>query len=320
MLLAGMDIGTLTCRLLVAEVNPPDEFTIVDGDRRILRLGEGVDQHKRLSPEAMDRVVATLKDWKAYTAKYPLQTAVIVATSAVRESSNGQDFLTRIAQETGWEVEVLTGDEEARRTLMGLRYGLPHSFTGFLGLDIGGGSTECILVQEHKVPAVISLHLGVVRLMERIFHQDPPVPQDIQKAERVIDQELVKVGKAFGTLPNMPLVGTAGTITTLAAMDQKLPRYESARVHHYELTLSAIKRLEQELVATPGQQRTAMPGLESGREYVIVAGTVILRRVMETFGFKACLVSDYGLREGVLIEKAESIQKREHKNGEDNKQ
>lgn len=304
MLLAGIDIGTLTCRLLVAEVNPPGEFTVVDGDRRVLRLGEGVDQHKRLSQAAMDRVVAVLKDWKEQTAKYPLEGAVVVATSAVRESANRHDFLARITQETGWNVEVLSGEEEARRTLLGIRFGLPHAFTNFLGLDIGGGSTECILAQDGKPPSVISLDLGVVRLLERVFRQDPPSFQDIHQAESCIDQELAKVLTAFGPLPRLPLVGTAGAVTTLAAMAQGLARYESARVHNYELTLSTIKRLEQEFITKTGPQRLAMSGLEQGREYVIVAGTVILRRVMETFGFDTCVVSDFGLREGMLIDLA----------------
>lgn len=304
MLLAGIDIGTLTCRLLVAEVHPPGEFKVVDADRRILRLGEGVDQHKRLSQVAMDRVVATLKDWKAKTAQYPLDGAVVVATSAVRESDNRQDFVARITQETGWEVEVLTGDEEARRTLLGLRFGLPPAITDFLGLDIGGGSTECILIQEGKASAVISMDLGVVRLLERVFHHDPPTAQEIHRAEVSIDQELAKISKAFGPMPRIPLVGTAGTVTTLAAMAQGLPRYESARVHNYELTLQTINRLEEDLTTKIGPQRLAMPGLEPGREYVIVAGTVILRRVMETFGFETCLVSDFGLREGILMDLA----------------
>jgi exopolyphosphatase/guanosine-5'-triphosphate,3'-diphosphate pyrophosphatase len=304
MLLAGIDIGTLTCRLLVAEVNPPGEFKVVDADRRILRLGEGVDQHKRLSQSAMDRVVDTLKDCKGKTGQYPINAVAVVATSAVREADNRHDFLARVEKETGWEVEVLTGEEEARRTLLGIRFGLSPAIKDFLGLDIGGGSTECILAQEGKAPAVISLDLGVVRLLERAFRRDPPTAQEIHKAEACIDQELANVSKAFGPMPRIPLVGTAGTVTTLAAMAQKLPRYESARVHNYELTLSTIKRLEQDLLTKMGPQRLAMPGLEPGREYVIVAGTIILRRVMETFGFDTCLVSDFGLREGVLVDKA----------------
>ncbi|MCA9421921.1 MAG: hypothetical protein KC592_12945, partial [Nitrospira sp.] len=256
------------------------------------------------SQAAMDRVVATLKDWKEKTAKYPLRALVVVATSAVRESDNRQDFLTRIKQETGWDVEVLTGDEEARRTLLGIQFGLPHTITNFLGLDIGGGSTECILVQAGKPPAVISLDLGVVRLLERVIRHDPPSARDIHHAESCIDQELAKVLTAFGPLPRLPLVGTAGAVTTLAAMAQRLSRYESARIQNYELTLLNIRRLEQEFVTKTGSQRLAMPGLEKGREFVIVAGTVILRRVMERFGFDTCLVSDFGLREGVLVHQA----------------
>jgi exopolyphosphatase/guanosine-5'-triphosphate,3'-diphosphate pyrophosphatase len=255
----------------------------------------------------MDRVVSTLKDWKEKTAKYPLNGVVVVATSAVRESANRQDFLARVTQETGWEVEILTGDEEARRTLLGIRFGLPPAISNFWGLDIGGGSTECILAQNGKAPAVISLDLGVVRLLERVFRLDPPTAQEIHKAEACIDQELTKVSKAFRLISGIPLVGTAGSVTTLAALAQGLSRYESARVHNYELTLSTIKGLEQDLITKTGQQRLAMPGLEPGREYVIVAGTVILRRIMETFGFDRCLVSDFGLREGLLVDKARKL-------------
>jgi len=301
MRLAGIDIGTLTCRLLVAEVQLPHELKEVDADRRILRLGEGVDEHKRLLPQAMDRVVATLKEWKMLTAKYALDALVIVATSAVRESSNCQEFLTRVKQETGWDVEVLTGEEEARRTLLGIRVGLSDTITDFLGLDIGGGSTECILARNGQSPNVVSLDLGVVRLLERVFQHDPPTTEDIGNAETCIDEQLANVVQAFGQMPNIPLVGTAGTVTTLAAMAQNLKQYDRTRVHNYALTLSTIKKLEKALITKTASERLAMSGLEPGREYVIVAGTIILRRIMETFTMATCLVSDYGLREGILV-------------------
>lgn len=304
MRLAAIDIGTLTCRLLVAEVHLPDQFKEIDADRRILRLGEGVAQHKRLSQEAMDRVVGTLKEWREKTERYPLDALVVVATSAVRESENRQEFLTRVKQETGWDVEVLTGEEEARRTLLGIRFGLSATITDFLGLDIGGGSTECILDQKEQSPKVLSLDLGVVRLLERVFHHDPPTVQEIQNAVACIDEQLVKVVQAFGKVPNIPLVGTAGTITTLAAMAQSLKQYDQTRVHNYKLTLTKVKSLEKDLIAKTSPERLGMPGLEPGREFVIVAGTVILRRIMETFDFKTCHVSDYGLREGMLVDLA----------------
>lgn len=307
MRLAGIDIGTLTCRLLVAEVNLPDEFKEIDADRRILRLGEEVDKNKQLSKAAMDRVVATLTGWKEKISKHSLDSVVVVATSAVRESENREEFLRRVKQKTGWEVEILTGDEEARRTLLGLRYGLPSKISDFMGLDIGGGSTECILAKTDQSIKVISLDLGVVRLLERIFHHDPPTFQELQNAEACIDEQLTKVVRAFGEMPEFSLVGTAGTVTTLAAMAQGLKQYDRTRVHNYNLDFSTVKSVEEDLLAKTGYERLGMPGLEPGREFVIVAGTVILRRIMETFSFTTCLVSDYGLREGILIYKAEQL-------------
>jgi len=304
MRLAAMDIGTLTCRLLVADLNLPHEFQEIYTDRRILRLGEGVDQHKRLSEEAMDRVVGVLKEWNLCMAKYEVGALAIVATSAVRESENQQEFLLRVKQETGWEVEILTGEEEARRTLLGIQFGLPEAITDLLGLDIGGGSTECILACQGKSPKAISLDLGVVRLLERVFHHDPPTRDDIQHAETCIDAQLAKVVQAFGPVSNIPLVGTAGTVTTLAAMAQRLKHYDRTRVHNYELPLATVKGLEKDLLKKTGVERLEMLGLEIGREFVIVAGTVILRRIMETFGCDTCLVSDYGLREGLLVDLA----------------
>ncbi len=307
MRLAAIDIGTLTCLLLVADLNLPGEFKEIDADRRILRLGEGVDQHKRLSAEAMDRVVGMLKEWKERTAKYDLDALAIVATSAVRESENCQEFLMRVKQVIGWDVEILTGEEEARRTLLGIRFGLPEVMGDFLGLDIGGGSTECILARKGQTPLVISLDLGVVRLLERVFHHDPPMAQEIQNAEVDIDEQLAKVRQTFGKIPNIPLVGTAGTVTTLAAMAQRLKHYDRTRVHNYELTLATVKSLEKELMVKTGSERLDMPGLEPGREFVIVAGTIILRRLMKAFDFESCLVSDYGLREGILVDLAKKL-------------
>ncbi len=302
MRLAGIDIGTLTCRLLVADVNLPHEIKEIASERRVLRLGEGVDQNKRLSEGAIDRVVETLKAWSETTRAYSIEGIAVVATSAVRESKNRQEFLTRVKRETGWDVEVLTGDEEARRTLLGIRFGLPEAMGDFLGLDIGGGSTECIFARKEQPLQVISLDLGVVRLLEREFHHDPPIAQDLQDAETFIDKEMDKVAQSFGALPNIPLVGTAGTITTLAAMAQALKQYDRTQVHNYELSLFTIKKLERDLISKTGQQRLSILGLEPGREFVIVAGTVILRRIMETFGLETCLVSDYGLREGILVD------------------
>lgn len=306
MRLAGIDIGTLTCRLLVAQVSPPHFFQEMDSDRRILRLGEGVDSHKNLSGPAMERVLNVLKEWRGKLKSYSLDDVVVVATSAVRDAQNRQEFLDRVFEEVGWNVEVLTGEEEARRTLWGIRFGLPEGVQEFLAVDIGGGSTEFMLGGPTKNPLAISLELGVVRLTERVFSHDPPTHEELLAGEAEIVRQLEVARETFGPDLNLPstLVGTAGTITTLAAMDQGLVRYERDKVHNYALSLASVRRLEKILFGQTSSQRLGIPGLEPGREQVIAAGTVILRQTMEYFGYSHCRVSDFGLREGVLVDRA----------------
>jgi len=152
--LAGIDIGTLTCRLLIADL--PDNTCLNElcSERRILRLGEGVDQSKRLRHEAADRVIQCLKEWRATIESYRVDAQVVVATSAVRDAANRQEFLNRVRSEAGFEVEILSGDEEARRTMLGIRSGLPGDIKDVLALDIGGGSTEFIVAQHGQPPVV----------------------------------------------------------------------------------------------------------------------------------------------------------------------
>ena len=308
LLLGGIDIGTLTCRLLIAELASDFSLREIESDRQILRLGEGVDQRGCLSRAAMSRVVNTLNAWRERLQAYPLNGEIVVATSAVREASNREELLTYVKRDAGFDIEILSGEEEARRTFLGIQSGLPPEVDRILGIDIGGGSTEFMradTIRSSEYPQVFSLEVGVVRLTEREFHlDDPPSDQAISAAERHIQTELEKIKIALGDLTGMTCVGTAGTITTLAAMAQKLAHYESARVHNYRLPLKNIQELERELRIRTRSERRELPGLEHGREDVIVAGTVILRKTMQMLGIKECLVSDYGLREGIVVHEA----------------
>ncbi|HXF92723.1 MAG TPA: Ppx/GppA phosphatase family protein [Nitrospiraceae bacterium] len=308
--LAGVDIGTLTCRLLIARVSNAGRLSELRSDRRILRLGEGVDQARTLRPDAMDRVISTLLEWRKVIETYPVEGQIAVATSAVRDAKNRDEFLGRVKREVGFEVELISGEEEARRTMLGIRSGLPESVSSILGLDIGGGSTEFILDRPGAPPFVRSIDIGVVRLTERILLHDPPTEQELRAVREAIKKETEQVQRLLGDLSGITFVGTAGTITTLAAMAQQLPQYEPARIHNYGLKLATVQKLEQELLSRTKAQRRDMPGLEVGREDVIVAGVLILRTVMETLGYADCLVSDLGLREGVLIDLARRAMKR----------
>ena len=304
--LAGIDIGTLTCRLLIADVPVAGPLKERCSQRRILRLGEGVDQSKRLKPEAMERVLDCLRDWRRLIDGYQVQAKTVVATSAVRDAENRQEFLERVRAETGFDVEVLTGEDEAQRTMLGIRSGLPPDMADLLALDIGGGSTEFIVARQGQPLVVRSIDLGVVRLSERLLRHDPPTGDEITLARSWVRSETSRVLGAMPPNTGLPLVGTAGTITSLAAMAQRLPAYQPARIHNYRLFLEAIVDLEQQLLSRPKAGRVGMPGLEKNREDVIAAGAIILRTVMDTLGAQECLVSDFGLREGVLIHLAMS--------------
>lgn len=299
--LAGVDIGTLTCRLLIADVPPDGRLIEIRSERRILRLGEGVDQTKRLSVGAMDRVLPCLKEWRELIDASHVDATVAVATSAVRDAANREEFLDRVKREAGFEVELISGDEEARRTMLGIRSGLPHGVTDVLALDIGGGSTEFILDCPGQPPIVSSIDIGVVRLCERLLHQDPPTDGEVQQAREWITKETRAAVAGMGNYQTATFVGTAGTITSLAAMAQKLPSYEPARIHNYHLQLTTIQELEQTILSRKKADRAGLPGLEKGREEVIAAGAIIIRTIMDTLGMSSVLVSDLGLREGVLM-------------------
>lgn len=298
---AGIDIGTLTCRLLIAELTSAGPLRELRSDRRILRLGQGVDRDRVLRPDAMARVVATLKEWRAVIDGYRVEAVTAVATSAVRDAGNREEFLSLVRREAGFEIEMISGEEEARRTVLGIRSGLPPGVTDLLALDIGGGSTEFILDRPGRTTLARSIDIGVVRLCERMLHSDPPTSDEVRGARDWVRKETTTAIAAMPWSPGVTFVGTAGTITALAAMAQQLPAYEPARIHNYTLTLHRVKQLEAQLLGCSKAQREGLPGLERGREDVIAAGAVILHTVMETLGMTKVLVSDLGLREGVLI-------------------
>jgi exopolyphosphatase/guanosine-5'-triphosphate,3'-diphosphate pyrophosphatase len=306
---AGIDIGTLTCRLLIADLASGRPLTELRSDRRILRLGEGVDQTKRLSSAAMDRVIHCLQEWRNVIDGYHVEATAVVATSAVRDAANRDEFLERAKREAGFEVEVISGEEEARRTLLGIRSGLPTGVTDILALDIGGGSTEFILDRPGEKPVVRSIDIGVVRLCERVLHHDPPTDEEVRQAREWVTRETKAAVAEMGDYRQARSVGTAGTVTSLAAMAQKLPTYESARIHNYVLRLETIKELERVLLTRTKAERVGLLGLEKNREEVIAAGAIIIRTIMETLGEEECLVSDLGLREGVLIDLVRADQK-----------
>ncbi len=300
MRLAVIDIGTLTCRLLVAEVSPDGLMHTIDTRRNMVRLGEGVDRTGQLAPAAMARVIETMLEWKTVIGTCGVDRYAAVATSAVRDARNRDEFVEKVKHATGVEVEVLDGAEEARRTCLGIRSGLPSDVRDMLGLDIGGGSTEFIVSRHGQAPRVASMQMGVVRLTERVLHGDPPRSAEIHEAETLVRDLTRDAFREVGDVTGLTLVGTAGTITSLAAMAQALPAYDPARIHRYLLTVSEVRRIERNVFGATRAERVGMPGLETGREEVMAAGTLMLRCIMHELNMERCVVSEFGLREGVV--------------------
>jgi len=250
----------------------------------------------------MDRVIQCLQEWRELIDASHVDATAAVATSAVRDAANRDEFLDRVKYEAGFEVELISGEEEARRTMLGIRSGLSHEVTDVLALDIGGGSTEFILDRSGQKPVVRSIDIGVVRICERLLHHDPPTDDEVREAREWVARETKAAVADMDHYQTATFVGTAGTITSLAAMAQKLSTYEPARIHNYQLELTTIQEIEQMLLSRKQADRAVLPGLEKGREEVLVAGTIIIRTIMETLGLSSLLVSDLGLREGVLID------------------
>jgi exopolyphosphatase/guanosine-5'-triphosphate,3'-diphosphate pyrophosphatase len=249
----------------------------------------------------MDRVIHCLQEWRSIIESHHVEATAVVATSAVRDASNRAEFLDRVKAECGFDVELISGEEEARRTVLGIRSGLPVGVTDILALDTGGGSTEFILDRPGQDPITRSIDIGVVRLCERFLHHDPPTTEEIHQAREWVKRETKAAVAEMGDYRQATFVGTAGTVTALAAMAQKLPTYEPARIHNYVLKLETIRELEHTLLSRTKSERVELLGLEKNREEVIAAGAIIIRTIMETLKWPSVLVSDLGLREGVVL-------------------
>jgi exopolyphosphatase/guanosine-5'-triphosphate,3'-diphosphate pyrophosphatase len=307
MRLGVIDLGTNTVRLLVAEIQVGAPWVAVHAEQRVTRLGEGLHATGVLGDAAMERTAAAVRDYVARARAVGASRVRVVATSAMREATNGAALAARLANEAGVEVDVISGDEEARLTLRGLRRGLRLDASAFVAFDIGGGSTEYVLAQGAAVVEAVSLKLGVVPLAERF-----PFPQRLDEARYAsmlaeIRARLAReLPAAIAESAAGVLVGTAGTVTTLAALDLGLAAYDASRVHGHRLTRAAVDRLLARLGALTVAERGALPCLEPGRADLIIPGTAIVVATMERLGVDALVVSDSGLREGIMDAVSES--------------
>jgi exopolyphosphatase/guanosine-5'-triphosphate,3'-diphosphate pyrophosphatase len=293
---AAVDLGTNSTRLLVADVED-GRLEEVARELTITRLGEGVDERRRLLPVPIARVRNCLVAYRRELEEHGATRTLAIATSAVRDADNGEAFLGEIEWSYGFTTRLLEGDEEAALMYRGVSAGRPP-LEDTLIVDIGGGSTELVLGANGGPRASTSLDVGCVRLTERFLHSDPPGKDELDAA----------AGYARSLLPPYEArdaIGVAGTVTTLAALDLGLEEYDPELTHGHRISRDAVDRELARLAGMPLAERLEVPALEPGRAPVIVAGLVVLREVLEAYGLDEVEASERDILHGAALAAAE---------------
>ena len=296
--IATIDIGTNTVLLLVAEIQSPESITPLVYEQRVPRLGRGVDANKNLQPESMLRVLSVLEEYKKIIARYEVAATVVCGTSAIRDALNRHQFTEMVRRETGFTVEILSGEDEALWTYRGAISGIADIERATV-VDIGGGSTEITLGDRNAIMNRISLDIGSVRLTERFFKHDPPTHPELEAAITLVEDELAKA-KGFD-FSGSALIGVAGTATSLAILDQGLKEFSIQSVTNYMLTLDNMYALFRTLRSMPSSAILDLSSVMQGRSDVITAGALILREIMAHYKFGKMIVSERGVRYGIAI-------------------
>ena len=312
----AVDIGTNSVRLLVAEAGAvgagvaeaglgdpaadsrPAPLTVIDRRMRITRLGQGVHGTRALHPEAIERTLAVLREYRQVFDELDVAQIRAAATSAARDAMNRDDFFGPATEVLGVGPELLSGEEEAELSFAGATAGLAEP-TPYLVVDIGGGSTEFIAGTQHP-EGLISVDVGCVRLTEAYLHSDPPSPEELSQAVSVVRDHLADVDREVpGAAAARTLVGLAGTITTMAAVELGIPEYDAEQIHHFRLTRAAAEDVFRTLATETVEQRSANPGLEAARADVIVGGAIVAVSIMRHWGFPEMLVSESDILDGL---------------------
>jgi exopolyphosphatase/guanosine-5'-triphosphate,3'-diphosphate pyrophosphatase len=297
---AAVDLGTNSTRMLVADVED-GRLDEVARRLKITRLGEGVDERKRLLPAPIARVRNVLTDFRREAERLGAERTLAVATSAVRDAENGEAFLGEVEWSYGFQTRLLSGDDEAQLTFRGVSTGREVA-EDTLVIDIGGGSTELAFGGPDGIRFHESLDLGGVRLTERSLHSDPPTSEELDTCGAWVRKLLAE--RVPEEVHPRAAIGVAGTITSVAALDLGLSDYDPDQVHGHRLSSEGVLAQLERLASLPLAERRKLPALDPDRAPVIVAGTVILREVLDHFGLEGLEASERDILDGAALEAA----------------
>jgi exopolyphosphatase / guanosine-5'-triphosphate,3'-diphosphate pyrophosphatase len=330
-LFASIDAGSNTLRLLIAEF-ANNRLIHIHTDRKITRLGNMVALTGFLQPNNMAASLRALCGFTSVLKQYGVRHVRAVATSALREARNSGDFIKEVREETGLQIEIISGEKEAQLTLKGILYTFPLAEveaiprypltalpqgaaktppqSSLFIMDIGGGSTEWIFYQDEDRCVMGSLPSGVIKLVQKCITTDPVSESDLERLNQEIQLRLqgLEVNIKHLITGNTLLIGTGGTFTTIGSVDLGLASYSREKIHLHRITLAGLMKMQHTFLQLALSERAEIQGLEPERADLIIPGVQFTMKVMELFRFSELLISDCGLLEGALIEMKESIE------------
>jgi exopolyphosphatase/guanosine-5'-triphosphate,3'-diphosphate pyrophosphatase len=291
----AIDIGTNAVLLLIAHRNGGDFEEVLDVST-ITRLGEGITRTGRLSPPAMERTATVLETYRGLLEAHEARVVACFGTSAVREAENRAEFVAMVRERTGLEVKVFSEYEEAFYTYLSVKHDPIVKGDSFIVVDIGGGSTEIARATRERFIDYESVPVGTVKLTELFVRHDPPLREELEGLRRFV-REKFPVLQERG---NDTIVGMAGTMTTLAAMILGLKEFDKKKIHGHVVTVPVLDQWIERLGSMSVSQRRTLPGMEPGREDLLLQGMVLMREIVDAFHGKDFVVSTYGARYGVM--------------------
>lgn len=307
-IIAAIDMGTNSLHMVIVRIDPTlPAFSIIGKEKETVRLGDRDLTTGELKPEIMDKAIAALERFQKVAKTANAESIIAVATSAMREAPNGKDFLHRVEIELGLCVDLISGQEEARRIYLGVLSGMEFHNQAHIIIDIGGGSTEIILGDSHEPRTLTSTKIGAVRLTTELISSDPILDVEFKylqayvrgMLERSVEEVLASL--RFGEFPK--LIGTSGTIETIAMIHarEKLGTIPST-LNGYQFSLRDLQDWVNRLRRMTNAERAAIPGMPEKRSEVILAGAVVLQEAMVLLGIDAITTCGRALREGVIVD------------------
>jgi len=296
MRLATIDIGTHSVLLLIVEKNPNGKIEVLVDEATLTRIGEGMSSNHVFLPPGMSRTLQVLNKYRILIEQQGIEKIITVGTAAFRKAANANSFINKVEKECGFKIEIISGKREAELTWKAASTDFGHNI---LVIDIGGGSTEVITGENQA----ISLPIGSVILTEKYCNSDPLSDPDYKRMCQAIDEKIAPFNLNTWKLEHLStLVATAGTATTLGAIKKQMKIYKHNEIHGSKITLDEIKTIIADFKSKTIEERKKIPGLEPGRADVILAGSTILEKIAERFGFQEITVSDRGVRWGLAYE------------------